>query len=125
MNYKLDDMRTSNIQSINTAVNVMKHFVELSAKLLPYYEKITRNSEGDLQAQDEERKIASVYESYRIDPKSSEVLLDSNILEIILEGFRSIKKRSEVGENRVKQLLRDFHDEYDKLQARWNYALMN
>ena len=125
MNYKLDDMRTSNIQSINTAVNVMKHFVELSAKLLPYYEKITRNSEGDLQAQDEERKIASVYESYRIDPKSSEVLLDSNILEIILEGFRSIKKRSEVGENRVKQLLRDFHDEYEKLQARWNYALMN
>ncbi|MDG0973192.1 MAG: hypothetical protein P8O07_03455 [Crocinitomicaceae bacterium] len=118
-------MRTSNIQSINTAVNVMKHFVELSAKLLPYYEKITRNSEGDLQAQDEERKIASVYESYRIDPKSSEVLLDSNILEIILEGFRSIKKRSEVGENRVKQLLRDFHDEYEKLQARWNYALMN
>lgn len=125
MNYKLDDMRTSNIQSINNAVNVMKHFVELSAKLLPYYEKVTRNSEGDLQAQDEERKIAAVYESYRIDPKSSEVLLDSNILEIILEGFRSIKKRSEVGENRVKQLLRDFHDEYDKLQARWNYALMN
>lgn len=125
MNYKLDDMRTTNIQSINTAVNVMKHFVELSAKLLPYYEKITRNSSGDLKAQDDQEKIAAVYESYNIDPQSSELLLDSNILEIIIEGFKSIKRRKEVGEAKVKALLNEFHQEYEKLQQRWNYALLN
>lgn len=125
MNYKLDDMRTTNIQSINTAVNVMKHFVELSAKLLPYYEKITRNSSGDLKAQDDQEKIAAVYESYNIDPQSSELLLDSNILEIIIEGFKSIKRRKEVGEAKVKALLNEFHEEYEKLQQRWNYALLN
>jgi len=118
-------MRTSNIQSINTAVSVMKHFVELSAKLLPYYEKITRTSNTDLSAKDDERKIAAVYESYNIDPQSSELLLDSNILEIILEGFRSIKKRQEIGETRIKSLLNEFHEEYEKLQERWNYALLN
>lgn len=125
MNYKLDDMRTSNIQTINTAVNVMKHFVELSAKLLPYYEKITRNSSGDLKAQDDQEKIAAVYGSYNIDPQSSELLLDSNILEIIIEGFKSIKRRKEVGEAKVKALLNEFHEEYEKLQQRWNYALLN
>jgi hypothetical protein len=125
MNYKLDDMRTSNIQTINTAVNVMKHFVELSAKLLPYYEKITRNSSGNLKAQDDQEKIAAVYESYKINPQSSELLLDSNILEIILEGFKSIKRRKEVGEAKVKSLLTEFHEEYEKLQQRWNYALLN
>jgi hypothetical protein len=118
-------MRTTNIQSINTAVNVMKHFVELSAKLLPYYEKITRNSSGDLKAQDDQEKIAAVYESYNIDPQSSELLLDSNILEIIIEGFKSIKRRKEVGEAKVKALLNEFHQEYEKLQQRWNYALLN
>jgi hypothetical protein len=107
-------MRTNNIQSINTAVNVMKHFVELSAKLLPYYEKITRNSAGNLKAQDDQEKIAAVYEAYQIDPQSSEVLLNSNILEIILEGFRSIKRRKEVGEAKVKSLLAAFHEEYEK-----------
>lgn len=125
MNYKLDDMRTSNIQTINTAVIVMKHFVELSAKLLPYYEKITRNSSGNLKAQHDQEKIAAVYESYKINPQSSELLLDSNILEIILEGFKSIKRRKEVGEAKVKSLLTEFHEEYEKLQQRWNYALLN
>jgi len=125
MNYKLDDMRTNNIQTINTAVNVMKHFVELSAKLLPYYEKITRNTAGNLKAQDDQEKIAAVYEGYKIDPQSSELLLDSNILEIILEGFRTIKKRKVVGEAKVKALLNEFHEEYQKLQERWNYALLN
>jgi VIT1/CCC1 family predicted Fe2+/Mn2+ transporter len=118
-------MRTNNIQTINTAVNVMKHFVELSAKLLPYYEKITRNTAGNLKAQDDQEKIAAVYEGYKIDPQSSELLLDSNILEIILEGFRTIKKRKVVGEAKVKALLNEFHEEYQKLQERWNYALLN
>lgn len=125
MNYQLDDMRTKNIESINTAVNVMKHFVELSSKLLPYYEKITREQRVSQKIQAEKEKIAALYDNNKINPESSEVLMNSKILSIIFEGFQTIKNRSTVGEGKVRELLGKFFREYEKLQNNWNSALLN
>lgn len=117
-------MQTNSIQTINTALFVMRHFVELSSRLLPYFEKITREQE-DNKFQSEQKKIEAVYESYEINPETSKLLMNSNIIALIQKGYHAIKTRSSSKDKKVYRILRDFKKEYKKLQNDWNYTTLN
>jgi len=118
-------MQTNSIHTINTALFVMRHFVELSAKLLPYFEKITREKATKNELILEQKKIEAVYENYDINPKTSKLLMDSNIISLIQDGYKAIKNRSTSRDRKVFKILRDFKKEYKKLQNDWNVTLLN
>ena len=118
-------MQTNSIYTINTALFVMRHFVELSAKLLPYFERITREQTTNDKVILEKEKIQAVYENYDINPTTSKLLMDSNIISLIQKGYKAIKNREKAKDPKVYKLLKEFKHEYKKLQKDWNSTLMN
>ncbi|MEX1191445.1 MAG: hypothetical protein WED10_01350 [Brumimicrobium sp.] len=118
-------MKSKNIKSLNSAVYVMRHFVELSAKLLPYYERITRNEPHSLDRIEEKEKIDAVYEAYNVNPKTSEFLLGSNIIGLIKKSYNTLKNRSSKDEKVALKYLNEFKTEYRRLQQDWYTTLMN
>ena len=112
-------MKSKNIKSLNSAVYVMRHFVELSAKLLPYYERITRTEPHSIEKIEEKEKIDAVYEAYHVNPKTSEFLLGSNII------YNILKNRSAENELKAQRYLTEFKKEYSRLQQNWYTTLMN
>jgi hypothetical protein len=122
---KLENMNALAIESLNLAVSVMRHFIELSAKLLPYYEKATRNNALKANHLEVEQKLAAVYEKYDVDPSSSEFLMNSEIIGYIQKGYDAIKKRHEQGEEQVKHYMTQFTEEYNTLKQRWEMAALN
>lgn len=118
-------MKSKNIKSLNSAVYVMRHFVELSAKLLPYYERITRNEPHSIEKIEEKEKIDAVYEAYNVNPKTSEFLLGSNIIGLISKVYENLKNRSSENETKTRRYLTEFQNEYKRLQQNWYTTLMN
>src|SRR5690554_7555437 len=88
-------MEAKNIRSLNSAVYVMRHFVELSAKLLPIYERITRNEPHSVHSEEDKKRIEVIYQTYDINPKTGEFLLGSNIVALIKKA-RSEEHTSEL-----------------------------
>ena len=118
-------MKSKNIKSLNSAVYVMRHFVELSAKLLPHYERITRNEPHSIEKIEEKEKIDAVYEAYSVNPKTSEFLLGSNIIALISKVYDTLKNRSSENELKARKYLNEFQMEYKRLQQNWYTTLMN
>lgn len=118
-------MKPNNIKSLNTAVYVMRHFVELSAKLLPYYEKITRNEPHSLERMAEKKRIDDVYQSYHVNPKTSHFLLGSNIIGLIDKVYYSLRNRDNKSEAETQRRLNEFTKEYHRLKKDWYQTLMN
>ena len=118
-------MKPNNIKSLNTAVYVMRHFVELSAKLLPYYEKITRNEPHSLEKIAEKKRIDEVYQSYHVNPKTSHFLLGSNIIGLIDKVYNSLSQRDNKSEAEAQRYLNEFTMEYHRLKKDWYHTLMN
>lgn len=118
-------MKSNNIKSLNKAVYVMRHFVELSSKLLPYYERITRNEPHSLERIAEKKRIDRVYQSYQVDPKTSQFLLGSNIISLINKVYESLQKRNNSSEAEAQRYLNEFTKEYHRLKSNWYQTLMN
>ncbi|MDX1652354.1 MAG: hypothetical protein R3277_07680 [Brumimicrobium sp.] len=118
-------MKSNNIKSLNSAVYVMRHFVELSAKLLPHYERITRSEPHSLEKLEEKKKIEAVFQMYELNPKTSEFLLGSNIIDLITKAYENLKNRSSINEKKALQYLNEFKSEYQKLRNDWYITLMN
>ncbi len=118
-------MKPNSIKSLNTAVYVMRHFVELSAKLLPYYEKITRNEPHSLERLEEKKRIDEVYQSYNVNPKTSHFLLGSNIIGLIGKVYDALRERDIKTEAQAQRYLNEFTKEYDRLKENWYQTLMN
>lgn len=118
-------MKSKNIKSLNTAVYVMRHFVELSAKLLPYYEKITRNEPHSLETIADKEKIDQVYQHYQVNPKTSQFLLGSNIISLIRKVYETLNNRNATNEAEAQQYLNEFTKEYHRLRQNWYQTLLN
>lgn len=118
-------MEAKNIKSLNSAVYVMRHFVELSATLLPVYEKLTRNEPHSVHSEGDKKRIDDIYETYNVNPKTSEFLLGSNIVALIKNTYNELKNRSHCNEKVAQEQLEAFHDEYAKLKQDWYITLMN
>lgn len=118
-------IRSAAIQEINDATIVLRHFIELSAKLLPYFNNLSMKERLlPIEAMDRQ-KIQAVFQSYSFDTSTSLILMDSTMLDMIKETFGAIAQRIP-GENTVAdEMLRTFMNEYEELVVNWNKTANN
>ncbi len=117
-------LTTLSIQRINDAVLVMKHFIELSNKLLPILNDLQQKpsrDKADLQKID---RIIEVYKNHSFDPATSDVLINSPILSMVRDSFNALSNPNFTAEDRNNKIL-SLQNEYKRLQDNWNYASLN
>ena len=115
----------SQIRQLNEAIIVMKHFVELSAHLLPYLERITRKKRLSKKEKMDKDFVFDVYDNYEVDAAASQILLNSNIIQLILKSYASLKNRSDQNDLEATYDLNRFYKEYHRLNQNWNRIEMN
>ena len=113
-------MNSKDIDNINTANFILRHFVDLSARLLPLLNELTQKKHPTENEKKSIEKIVSV------DANTSVVLINSNVLELIQKTFERIinsYNRSKSIENVL--LLDHFLYERERLQDVWSSAEAN
>ncbi len=118
-------IQTSAIQQINEATIVLRHFIELSAKLLPFFNELSKKSALLPQEESDRNKIMEVYRNYSFDTSTSEILMESDILEIIRETFKSIEKRKPGKDSDSDKLMNIFKKKHGQLVKNWQQTDMN
>lgn len=119
-------MNSKDINNINTANFILRHFVDLSARLLPLLHELTTKKHPTPNEKESIEKIVSVYQNYNFDTNTSVVLINSNVLELIQKTFERIinaKKTNKSIENAL--LLDHFLYERDRLLDVWMIAEAN
>ncbi len=112
-------MKTTTIQRINEAVIVLRHFIDLSATLLPFLDELQQKSKpSSIDLQDKER-IIDVYKSYSFDNVTSKLLMNSNILDLINQTFVQLVEEKELDHPNSKKLLSEFKEEHERLKKNW------
>ncbi len=110
-------MKSREIGNINEALFVLRHFIDLSAQLLPFLYELENKHDLSLIEKQKKLKICEIYEQHEIDANTSVVLINSNVLELIKTSFQSILHDKRV--HRFKNL-KKFLKEYDRLKNNWN-----
>jgi hypothetical protein len=118
-------IQTSAIRQINETTIVLRHFIELSAKLLPFFNELSMKNALLPQEQSDRNKIIEVYRHYSFDTSTSEILMESDILEIIRETFRLIEKRKPGKESESDKLMIAFKKKHQQLVENWHQTEMN
>lgn len=118
-------IQTSAIQQINEATIVLRHFIELSAKLLPFFNELSKKNTLLPQEQSDRNKIIEVYKSYSFDTSTSEILMESDILEVIQQTFRAIEKRGPGKESDSDKLMALFQKKHHQLVLNWKQTDTN
>lgn len=118
-------IQTSAIQQINEATIVLRHFIELSAKLLPFFNELSKKNSLLPQEQSDRDKIIEVYRNYSFDTSTSEILMESDILEIIQQTFKSIEKRAYGKESDSDKLMTIFQNKHHQLMLNWKQTDIN
>ena len=111
------------IDQINDSVTILKHFIELNSKLLPALfdlKEIEYPNENDCL---KISKIQKVFNSYGFTPESSEVLINSSILQMIYTAYLAISSPIKC-HNTIESLL-DFKQEYNRLKKEWKIIQQN
>lgn len=119
-------MNSSDINNINTANFILRHFVDLSAKLLPLLHELKKKKNPTKSEQKNIEKIVAVYQNYNFDTSTSVILINSNVLELIQKTFDRIansKKTSKSVENTL--LLDHFLYERERLLDIWSTVEAN
>lgn len=120
---KISLLKHATIEQINGALFVLRHFIELNEKLLPILVDLSAKKEKSSQDLASIEKIKTVYESFRIDVKSSQLLMNSPILGYIQGAYQSIIENAESIQSHVKLML--FEKELQKLKLNWNSVQRN
>jgi hypothetical protein len=107
-------IKTSNIEGLNKVNNVLRHFVELSAKLLPFLNEINTKEHPIAQEILDREKILDVYRRYKFDTNTSRTLMDSEILYLIKKAYLRL---SEYEVNPLELI--EFQEEYARLAKNW------
>nr|WP_294858488.1 hypothetical protein [uncultured Fluviicola sp.] len=118
-------IQTSAIQQINEATIVLRHFIELSAKLLPFFNELSKKDILLPQEQNDRDKIIEVYRNYGFDTSTSEILMESDILETIQQTFKSIEKRAYGKESDSDKLMTIFEKKHRQLVLNWKQTDIN
>lgn len=118
-------IQTSAIQQINEATIVLRHFIELSAKLLPFFNELSKKNILLPQEQSDRNKIIEVYRSYGFDTSTSEILMESDILEIIQQTFKAIENRTPGKDSNSDKLMTIFQNKHHQLIRDWRLTDMN
>jgi len=114
------------IHNVNEALLVLRHFIDLSARLLPFLDELQRKKDPTDQEKLDKRKIIAVYESYHFDTKTSEILIGSNILELIRDSFHTLAKpSSQTADETTQKKLVKFILEHKRLSDKWKFIGAN
>lgn len=114
-------MKSDNIEKVNEAILTLRHFVDLSARLLPFlYELSNKKSPTENEVEDRNR-IIEVYINYSFDTSTSKVLMNSDILEMIQTTFQSILQET----NHANRTMIKFIEEHQRLRKNWGYIDAN
>jgi hypothetical protein len=112
-------MSSKAIQQVNDATIVLRHFIELSAKLLPFFNDLSRKEDLLPQEAADRTKIIEVYRGYRFDTSTSLILMNSTILDTIQTAFEEIEKRIPGDDASADDVLGKFFAEHDELVQHW------
>ncbi len=118
-------MNASDINNINTANFILRHFVDLSARLLPLLHDLTQKRNPTEEEKNSIRKIVSVYSHYKFDTNTSVQLINSNILELIQKTFENIVDAQRKKNIERKLYLDHFLYERDRLIDVWETVEAN
>lgn len=110
-------MTVKNIQEVNEAIIILRHFIDLSARLLPILyklDKIASPTETDIRSKN---KILKNFQSYNFDTQTSGILVESTILELIKRCYLEIQ-------NNEPSMVKDdsfiaFLQEFNRLKNNW------
>jgi hypothetical protein len=122
MQVKRDIINSNKIKDINDAVIIVKHFIDVSSKLLPILAELQAKEDLSVKEQEDKNKIIQVFNGYNFDTSSSEILLESSALELIKKTYLEIIKghKSEAKSNIIA-----FQNEYTRLKMNWRKATLN
>ena len=118
-------MRSKHISDVNEAILVLRHFVELSAKLLPFLDELERKKAPTMHNLKSRDKIIAVYRNYEFDTQTSKVLMNSDVLELIKTSFENICNRKNRSRKNHSRPLIQFLREHDRLQRNWGIVQAN
>jgi hypothetical protein len=118
-NYNLELMDSQNIERLNEAVMTLRHFVELSGKLLPFLSEISDKIRPNNEEQLHRIKIIKVFQSYNFDPQASQILMSSPILELINRSYEALAAPKNQHGVEAQYYLNKFQTEYRRLQHAW------
>lgn len=122
MHVKRDIIKSNKIREINDAVIIVKHFIDVSSKLLPFLAELQAKEVRSLKEQEDKNKIIQVFNSYNFDTSSSEILLESPALELIKKTYREIITGNKL---EAKDHIIAFQNEYARLKTNWRKATLN
>lgn len=116
-------MKVANIQEINDAVFVIKHFIDLSARLLPMLYSLDKKVDPSEIDRVDKNRIMDVFGSYHFETDTSKLLIESNILELIKGCYHTILYAAP--DEMKKDSLIAFLNEYNRLKEKWKLIESN
>jgi hypothetical protein len=122
MRVKRDIIKSNKIREINDAVIIVKHFIDVSSKLLPFLAELQAKEVLSPKEQEDKNRIIQVFNSYNFDTSSSEILLESPALELIKKTYREIITGNKLD---AKGHIIAFQNEYARLKTNWRKATLN
>lgn len=118
-------MKTRQIENINEALLVLRHFIDLSAELLPMLYVLRQKTNPSSEEIDNIRKIQDVYEQYAFDTDTSRLLIDSDVLDLIQSSFYKIRNKDTKHPRVARKNLYAFLNEYKRLKHNWELTVAN
>lgn len=112
-------MHSEAIRQVNDATVVLRHFIELSAKLLPYLNKLCSKRMLDERERYDKDRIIDVFASYGFDTSTSMILMNSTVLETIKDTFELIRDRKPGRSSQVDRAVVGFLKEHRELAEQW------
>ncbi len=113
------------IQQINDATIVMRHFIDLSARLLPYLNELSVKELLQPHELKDRIKILEVFKQYNFETFTSEILMGSKILDTIFNTYEAVEKRIPGVETTADELLSKFEAELIDLNKNWSLTMLN
>lgn len=114
-------MKSKKIEQVNEALFILRHFINLSARLLPFLDELSKKETPTEEEITDRNKIIGVYVNYTFETHTSEILMDSEILEKIRTSFRSIIQQTENSQENLKAFLK----EHKRLRKKWKFIDAN
>lgn len=119
-------MKHDQISNLNQANFVLRHFVDLSSRLLPILDDLNRIKDPNEFDRLNKIKISQIFENYNFENKTSQLLMGSNILELIQRTYVDICISSKkLRKGQKNKMLRTFEHEHLRLKDNWTYVDMN
>lgn len=118
-------MRFRQIENINEALLVLRHFIDLSAQLLPMLYVLKQKRNPTQEEYTNIQKIQDVYEQYSFDTETSKLLIDSDVLELIRSSFDNLRNKNSRTRHAARRNLQEFLNEYQRLRDNWELTVAN